>query len=254
MKEHYGLRPNWQQPKGKKHPDLSNNSIHLWWLPLQLNDKQEYIALSLLSDIQRDKYHRRRTIPLQKTYLAGRYYLLNLLSKYTKQDADKILLSYSSLNKPYLSNDEHDIQFNFTDTNFHNQSHGLFVFCKKRPVGVDIESLNRKANFSAISTQRFTPAEQEYVNNRHGNIDQKRCLSIWTRKEAYGKAVGKGINYKMNQVDLVENDAYDINLNIEHQDWRLIQLQLNDELISCVVHQGHQSLDILTFNSANHLP
>ena len=254
MKEHYGLKPNWQQPQGQEHPNLTDHCIHLWWLPLTLNNQQQDVALTLLSDIQRDKYHRRRTPQRKNTYLAGRYYLLNLLAQYTKQDADEILLSYNPLNKPYLTNDKHKLQFNFTDTNLDNQCHGLFVFCKAKHIGVDIESLQRKANFSAISAQRFTAGEQNYVTDQNGQIDRQRCLAIWTRKEAYGKAIGKGINFKMNQVELVKNDAHEVKFNVDGQDWRLAQLQLNDQLISCVAYQGHQPLKIIAFNSANHLP
>lgn len=258
MNEQYGLKPNWRQPDEGIHPTLGESEIHLWWLRLKLNPSQQETAFSLLSDIQKDKYHRRKSTELKQAYLAGRYYLLSLLGQYTATPANEVLLSYSRLNKPYLSNEQHNIEFNFTDTNINNDkarsSHGLFAFCKNHPIGVDIESLDRQTDFINISSKRFSQAEQDFVTNEYGETDSRRCLAIWTRKEAFGKAIGKGINFKMNAVNLASPDSFELNFSSHDEDWRLRQIQLTDKLISCVTHQGHQALDIKAFNCANHLP
>jgi len=261
MNAQYGKTLEWQQVTKGCHPTLSDNEIHLWWLPLTLSVTQEKVAQMLLSDIQKDRYHRRKSVERKLCYLAGRYYLLNLLGQYTATPANQILLSYTRLNKPYLSNKEHNIQFNFTDTNLNWSegtatvaSYGLFAFCKKRAIGVDIESLERCANFAAISANRFSKKEQQYVENENGTVNGQRCLAIWTRKEAFGKAIGKGINFKMNALDLSSGNSFDLNFSSHEQDWRLTQIQLPHNVISCVAHEGHQALEIKAFNSANHFP
>lgn len=254
MNEQYGSLPSWQQLEQNQHPTLGEKEIHLWWLPLKLDTEQQKTALHLLSDIQKDKYHRRNSTKLKKSYLAGRYYLLKLLGQYTRQPANEVLLSYSRLNKPYLSLHNDNIQFNFTDTIINNESYGLFAFCKQHPIGVDIEWLDREANFSDISSKRFSHAEQAFVTNPDGSIDERRCLAIWTRKEAFGKAIGKGINFKMNAIDLASPNRFELSFSSHDSDWQLIQLQLSNDVISCVTHQGDQPLDIKAFNSANHLP
>lgn len=254
MKEQYGLIPTWQSIDDKQHPLLADNEVHLWCLPLKLRPSQQEAALSLLSDIQKDKYHRRKSASRREVYLAGRYYLLTLLGQYTSTPAGNVLLSYSSLNKPYLSDKNQNIQFNFTDTTFDQNSYGLFVFCRHRLLGVDIESLNRVANFSEISDKRFSPEEQQFVTNHDGKINPQRCLAIWTRKEAFGKAIGKGINFKMNVLNLASPDAYKLDFVSHDEDWHLQQIQLPNDFISCIAYQGHQALDIKAFNCANHLP
>ena len=261
MKQQYGLAPNWQQIENDNHPRLGKAEIHLWWLPLTLSKSQQEAALLLLSDKQRDRYNRRKSKVRQQSYLAGRYYLLTLLSQYTETPPDEILLSYTSLDKPFLTNREHDIEFNFTDTNIQHRSsdntgdhYGLFAFCKNHAIGVDIESLERKANFLAISESRFSQSEQQFVKDSSGNINPQRCLAIWTRKEAFGKAVGRGINYNMNALDLSSAENNELNFSSHDDDWRLTQIQLTDTVISCVAHQGHQVLDIKAFNCVNHLP
>lgn len=250
MIEKFGLPLNWTDVNAESFPELSDKQLHIWWLPLRLDSSQSKIALSLLSDIQRDKYQRRASAVLKQHYLAGRYYLLNLLAAYTDQTPNEILLSYSRLNKPSLSDASLGVEFNFTDTN----GYGAFAFSKSRQVGIDIECLQRTANFKAIAERRFTEQELAYVY-QDGTLNRQRCLGIWTRKEAFGKATGMGINFKMNQRNLYDTAASDDHQHeYRFQDdegthWRCLQLQFGNQFISSVVHEQHQELELKAFKS-----
>ena len=227
-------------------PQLSAGSLHLWWLPLTLNESQHQQALLLLNDAQRNKYQRRNTPILKERYLAGRYFLYTLLAHYTNVDAKTIILEYSRFNKPYLKANPQPIQFNYTDTN----GYGLFAFSNTVELGIDVEQCSRTGAFSSIVRKRFTDQEQEYVTNRQGNIDTQRFLAYWTRKEAYGKALGVGINFQMNQVNLHSKDH---TKQLTDPDWTLKQLNLPDQHIGCLVHQGHtpMTMSYLSLKTTN---
>lgn len=236
---------------------LRNDELHIWCIKLKLEEHQKETAFRLLSDIQRDKYQRRTTTQLKDAYLASRYYLLKLLAGYSSIKAEQVRLAYSRLNKPYLEPNPNDVEFNFTDTSYQGESTGLFAFTNRRPVGVDIEALSRGANFSAIAAKRFSSAEIAYASDELGSIDPHRFLSIWTRKEAYGKATGKGINFKMRDVDLATNDKFVLDFHDDHamtKEYRLHQIRINQQLVASVVHEGHQPLAIKAFRSTNHFP
>jgi len=156
------------------------------WLKTWLAER---LAIDLLSDIQRDKYNRRVNAELKRSYLAGRYYLLNLLSLYTNCTASEVELSYTRLNKPYLSDLDSQLEFNFTDTVYQDQYFGLFGFSRSGAIGVDIESRHRDIDLSKLMKKRFTELEQKYIKVDENRINKARGLSIWTRKEAYGKAI-----------------------------------------------------------------
>jgi phosphopantetheinyl transferase len=158
------------------------------------------------------------------------------------------------LNKPSLSFHDNDIEFNFTDTQAEDKAYGLFAFCQGHEVGVDIEWAGRQKDFSAIAARRFSQAEIELVTSPSGEIDAVRFLSIWTRKEAFGKAKGVGINFKMNQLNLVDDEANEHNFFChEQRDWRLHQIRF-EGLIASLVHSGHHNLSIKAFSSLNHAP
>ena len=257
MTEQLGTSLNWQTTSHDQTLCLNKSELHIWWLPLNINAHQKEYTLNLLSERQHNKYQRQTNEEKQNAYLAGRYFLLTLLAHYSNCKPADVKLAYSELNKPSLitstnSNTSDNIQFNFTDTNIDNQHYGLFAFCRQHLVGVDLESCNRSSDFEKIARRRFSETELSYASNTDGTINHQRCIAIWTRKEAYGKAIGKGINFQMNQRNLVSDDyvntpfSYDFN-DGEH-DWRLLQLQPSPKFVASIVHQSHQNLEIKAFN------
>lgn len=254
-----GILPNWQSFNEHLNPPLNNNELHLWWLQLNLDDKQKEFTHSLLSDKQLDKYNRRSTPQLKDAYLAGRYYLFTLLSRYSNCKPNDIRLSYNRLNKPFLTttkdaSQDTQIKFNFTDTTIRNKTYALYAFCRDKEVGVDLEARSRSNNLRRIAQRRFTEQELRYVTDGNGQINPQRSLAIWTRKEAFGKAVGVGINFPMNQRNLVGEKPHEYNFTDNERDWRLLQIQPNSTLIGSVVHESHQKLSIKAFSSLNQEP
>jgi len=258
MIDKLALIPQWQIAKEGEIPELQHNEVHLWHLPLELDQQQQERALSFLSDIQHDRYARRRT-EHKASYLAGRYYLLTILAAYSRCKPEQVLLSYTRMNKPFLTDTSAELYFNFTDTRFsidgarrnkgEQTSAGLFAFSRAGELGVDIEALSRRSNFKAIVESRFSKAEQQLVTETDGRINPELFLAIWTRKEASGKATGQGINFKMNERELIQGHQAQLNyVDEKQQPWRLTQLRLNKELIGCVAHAGHQDLPIKAFN------
>ena len=150
MIENLAIKPPWQSTKLDQLPELRSGGIHVWCLPLTLNRQQEQQARTWISPHQRDKYNRRRTVELKKSYLAGRYYLLLLLAHYANSRPDQIQLSYTSRNKPYLEDATSTLHFNFSDTIGQDGATALLAFSRSGEVGVDIESLRAAANSTQL--------------------------------------------------------------------------------------------------------
>lgn len=253
----HGLEPEWQFANIYDACELDGSALHLWCLPLSLSAQQARLALSLLNDTQRDKYVRRTSKTLQETYLAGRFYLFELLASYLNCDPNNVLISYSSLNKPYLNPNPDKLCFNFTDTIIDGQGIGIYAICQHHSVGVDIESLNRKADFARIAKRKFNEAELKQVYRADGSLDEQACVAIWTRKEAFGKAMGTGINYTMRDTNLSSDKASPYQHNFRYfsqqeqqwQNWRLQQLQIDDTFVSSIVHASHTPLELTCFKA-----
>lgn len=256
-KSELGARLDWQAIEFKETPKLGENELHVWCIPLILDESKIKVAESQLNPIQLDKYKRRTANSNQHAYLAGRYYLHQLLSTYTNSTPDQFSLSYSRLNKPSLEPNPKNLQFNFTDTKFDDITLGVYVFALNKSVGVDIEHLQRRSNFEKIYSKRFSQAEQQYALAEKNQICPEKVLAVWTRKEAFGKACGVGINFPMATLCLLTDKLHQTSFESIIEPFQRFQLQqfyINQSHIAAAVYEGDQSLDIKAFNLANHKP
>lgn len=219
---------------------LADGELHIWAVDLSLNPNQTEQALSWLNARQRDKYQRRSTPDMQHAYLAGRYYLFALLSAYCGVSVTEIALDYSRLGKPFLSPNPQNLSFNFTDSTSPSGNLGLYAFGRTSEVGVDIESRHRRSNFSLVAQRKFAPQEQDMVGLKKGRADPETFLALWTRKEAYGKAIGQGVNFKMSALNLASPGEHSLCFTglADEQRYQLQQFTVGADHIACVVYAG----------------
>ena len=274
------IQLNWSHTSVAQLPALESGVVYVVYAPLCVNgksvlsDSQRLIAIELLSDIQWDRFERRPIGPSKESYLTGRYYLLQLLAQFSNIPPESITLSYNRLNKPFLEPNPQGLEFNFTDTSIARdlghgggiESVGLFAFTLNSHVGVDIEAAHRTAANDKIAERRFTAYEHAfYTNGIHDceheerTTKEERFLHLWTRKEAFGKACGLGINFKMNQLNLLANRATgDLRLDqhaFEYQQkaWRLQQFYGPQNEIACISYAGTEKLTTQAFQIAPEL-
>jgi len=103
--------------------------------------------------------------------------------------------------KPYtdVSKDGRQVHFSVS----HSGSCFACIF-SRQPVGIDIQQV-RHANIDKLSRRYFTQEEQEYVRE-HGSDGFFR---LWTRKEAYAKLTGLGIEEIMRKTSVLDRKDVD---------------------------------------------
>ncbi len=179
-------------------PSVAREQIHLWALDLSALD---FAANKNL--LQQAEYARaRRIIDRQKRqlYLGGRIGLRVLLSRYTGIENIDLRFGYGERGKPALLNKSADgeITFNYTLSG----DKVLYAVSRDRQVGVDMEVLPRQINAEMMAERKLTPCEQRAWKRLPAALHNDSMLCCWTRKEAYGKAIGVGIRYRLNEVNL----------------------------------------------------
>lgn len=150
----------------------------------------------LLSVSERNRADRYHFIKDKNKFIICRAMLKLLLAKYVRWDINKISIDSDYNNKPYLTSHP-SVFFNLS----HAGDLGIIAI-GKIPLGVDIEFIDSKFDFTEISTTVFNELE---INHIH-NSDNKSYsfYKFWTRKEAIVKAIGKGIDddiYKIPATD-----------------------------------------------------
>ena len=122
-----------------------------------------------------------RLIENETPHQAGRALLAALYLQHTGQPLPPILTTERG--KPYFENDP--VYFSISHTRRH-----AFVALSDRPVGIDAEELDRKADLR-LAQKILSPGEM--VQFQAATDKNKALLTFWVLKEALVKCTGEGL-------------------------------------------------------------
>ena len=158
--------------------------LHLYCCDVSKLTDEEFLRMYQLSDKQRqEKADRLKHLPSKKLSLAaGMLARVSIAQKLNLRPEDISFRNHKG-GKPYAEG--LDIHFSLSHS-------GNLAVCaiSDKPVGIDVEQ-TKKANFN-VARRCFTKAELQYVLSRKEK-SQQRFFEVWTKKEAYVKLLGTGI-------------------------------------------------------------
>lgn len=121
--------------------------------------------------------------------LLGELLVRYLIHNNHKIPSDKIKIAYSNKGKPFLI-DREDVKFNIS----HSGNWVVAALSNKR-VGIDIEEI--KPAKMKIAKRYFTDIEYNDLVSREKNDQPGYFFELWTCKESYLKALGKGLTQSL---------------------------------------------------------
>lgn len=103
------------------------------------------------------------------------------------------------------------------------------------PVGVDVESVHRRVNWTRIARAYFSPVEQAWLEQQTEGERKTAFLMLWTCKEAWLKAQGLGLSrLDTARFEPLENHRW----IVPGAGWRAETRLLDDGLMISVLWQG----------------
>lgn len=136
--------------------------------------------------------HRRR-------YIAAHAALREILSRYLGKPAADIVFTQNRFGKPFLYDAEgkDELSFNLS----HSGELALAAFVRGRSIGADVEFMRPVRDFERIAADHFTPQECALLAQAAIAGKEHAFYTFWTRKEAYIKAIGKGLSIPLTSID-----------------------------------------------------
>jgi 4'-phosphopantetheinyl transferase len=179
-----------------------DQEIHVWSHTIHFDDPFLREAPYLLSDDElsrANKYHQEKD---KRVYESGHVFIRKILSHYTGIDASKLELSPVVNRKPELLNAPFRIHFNIS----HSGSKILVAVGFNSDVGVDVEKIIPDFDMEGFAESNYHPNEVAHFRSLKDRDETDYFYFVWTRKEAWLKLTGEGINDKLRELDFSGKD------------------------------------------------
>jgi len=224
--------------------ELSHNQIHIW--KLHLNNEEidlHHLYEEVLSPDERSRVDRLRSEVDKKRSISSRGLLRKRLGAYLKIDPCEITFSYNKYGKPSLDPSSHnqDLKFNIS----HSRDIVLHAITQSREIGIDVEYLKVIDKADKIVGRFFSEEEKNFYNSQPEDKKKWAFFTLWTRKEAYSKAMGRGIglpskDFDLNLIPNYEDSKLEDPAESKKSKWTLYNLEIHEEYLAALATEGNE--------------
>ncbi|MBD2103124.1 4'-phosphopantetheinyl transferase superfamily protein [Leptolyngbya sp. FACHB-261] len=186
----------WHSPPAKL--TLSASEVHVWCASLEQSASQIQRFKQTLSVDELKRAERFHFEQHRQHFIAGRGLLRTILSRYLALEPGQLQFTYGPRGKPALTAHSEEIQFNLS----HAQGLALYAITRQRELGIDLEGARPIAQVVQLAQRFFSPQEYAVIQSLPGEQQQAAFLRGWTCKEAYLKAIGDGLAFPLDQVEV----------------------------------------------------
>ena len=179
---------------------LATGEVHVW--RVELNQPQHLLE-KFRGTLEEHELHRASRFHFEKHrrhFIVGRGVLRQLLAQYLGTKPEALRLTYGAYGKPVLNGEYKNSRLRFNMSHSHEVA--LFAFAEDRELGVDVEHIRADFASEEIARRFFSRREVETFNAIPKDEQVAAFFRCWTRKEAYIKAIGKGLSQPLDQFDV----------------------------------------------------
>ena len=185
---------NWLEPPALL--SLAAGEVHVWRIYLEQEDELLDRFRRTLAPEERDRAGRFHCERLQRHFVAGRGFLRYVLARYVGLKPEELRFAYNSYGKPALEGER--LEFNMS----HSHEVALVAVTRDAAVGVDVEHIRADFASEEIATRFFSHLEVETFGSLPEEERVAAFFRCWARKEAYIKAIGKGLSQPLDGFDV----------------------------------------------------
>lgn len=193
---------------------MSKPNVEIKYTYISKNLSKYDFYRSLLSSEEKERADRFYFQKDRDCYTVARGLLKLFLAEYLQIKPENIKFTYNQYGKPFVEG----IHFNIS----HSKDIIVFAFSKDLQLGIDIEYMKDNVKYKQLINRFFSSLEIKDFLSLDESFHQEAFFNGWSRKEAYIKAVGKGLNIPL--------DSFDVSLQ-PNQPAKLIAInnQLNNK-------------------------
>lgn len=190
----------WESPP--KPLEIKIHQIHLWRAEFDAGCYDAAAAEKVLADQELQRAARLVQENHRQRFCFSRLALRHILSQYLSIAPQEIHFLTGPHGKPFVKN-----KINITFNMSHSRDLIVYAVTRDDEVGIDIEWMNPRYHYQAIAKRFFAAEEYEYWRSSPPSQQAPIFYQIWTRKEAYLKALGLGLYQSLDEVSVLRHDS-----------------------------------------------
>lgn len=177
---------------------LPPSQVHLWCCRTDIGDSEFADCDALLSDIEQRQAVRFDDVKATIAFTAAHGWLRRVLAAYLDLAPQKLRFSREADGKPVLETSDisRTIAFNLS----HSGDLAIVAVTAGMPIGVDIERVEPKQR--AFANEGLAPGEAIALAAVAPHDRDEAFMRCRTRKEAYLKALGTGLNTPLSDFEM----------------------------------------------------
>jgi 4'-phosphopantetheinyl transferase len=134
----------------------------------------------------------------RRRFLAARGQLRHLLASYLDTDPERLEFGYGAQGKPYLAGYP-EVQFNLS----HAADTLVVAVARGRRLGIDVEQTIPEGVMNEVRERVSSTPEWALLETLDRSARETWFSRLWTRKEAYIKADGRGMSLDLKLIDVL---------------------------------------------------
>jgi 4'-phosphopantetheinyl transferase len=213
------------------------NIVQVWTATLDREDEARAQLESMLSPDEKARADRFHFAKDRNRFVVGRGLLRELLSKYLRQEPVELEFSYGPFGKPELSgaHASRGLSFNLA----HSAGLGVYAISANRNLGIDVELIKLESAGDDIARRYFSVREVGDLLELPPESRVRAFFHCWTRKEAYLKATGMGLQTPLDSfsVSLIPSKPAQFLGGVEPR-WNLASFQPAEGFVAALVYDS----------------
>ena len=213
------------------------NEVHVWFADIDRASDADRQVLSLDERTRADRFRFERD---RDRFTAARATLRRMLAFYLGDEPRRYEFGYGEQGKPFLAGTfaASRLEFNLA----HAQGLAAYAFGSGRRVGVDIEVVRPMADADEIAGRFFSAREAEDLRGVRAEEKSGAFFNVWTRKEAFVKAVGEGLSYPLDRFEVSLGASGRLTKvevsSVGPDDWSLVEVEAPPGHVAAVAAAG----------------
>jgi 4'-phosphopantetheinyl transferase len=157
-------------------------------------------AKALLDDDERARAERFVFDHDRRRYVIAHAQLRRVLARELDVDPRDLRFEAGSHGKPEIAASQNPLGLRFNLS--HSRDLALIGWTRGHAIGVDIEVMRAVLAEEGVARRFFSPREQQDWLSAAPDARTRAFFNCWTRKEAFIKAVGRGLSYPLDSFDV----------------------------------------------------